>query len=415
MSEKLKFLMITTFYPPYNFGGDGIFVYRLSNALAKQGHKVDIIHCLDAFEILAKKKPQGEYSHHENITVHSLKSSFDFLSPLFTQQTSHAFFKGKKIQALIAEKQFDVIHYHNMSLIGLEALTFGKAIKLYTMHEHWLVCPMHILWKYNREVCTKPNCISCQLFGKRPIQWWRFSDIMAKTLAHVDSFISPSIFTKNKHRELGLNIPIAHIPNFVANPDRKSIKESLDRDSRPYFLFVGRLEKIKGLQNLIPVFRRNTTWNLLVAGEGEYADTLRKLAGDAPNIKFLGRQPYDKLQSFYYQALAVIVPSICYEVFPLIIVEAFSMGVPVIVNNLGSLPEIVQESGGGFIYNNEEELIEQMEQLYLNQKLRRELGTQGYQAYKNHFTEASHLKKYYQVIQNIAKQKNITNSAIDML
>ncbi len=407
--------MITTFYPPYNFGGDGIFIYHLSNAIAKQGHRVDIIHCIDAFAISANKKPQGEYSHHDNITVHSLKSSFGFLSPLLTQQTSRAFCKGEKIQALIAEKEFDVIHYHNMSLIGLEALTFGKAIKLYTMHEHWLVCPMHILWKYNREVCNKRNCISCQLVGKRPVQWWRFSDIMSRTLAHVDSFISPSTFSKNKHHRLGLNIPIVHIPNFTANADRQSVEESLDCHSRPYFLFVGRLEKIKGLQNLIPVFRQNRRWDLIVAGEGEYDHTLRQMAGDAPNIKFLGRQHYDKLQVLYDQALAVLVPSICYEVFPLIIIEAFSMGVPVIVNNLGPLPEIVEESGGGFIYKNEEELIKQMEQLSLHPNLRHELGAKGYQAYKNYFTEESHLKEYYQLIQNIAKQKNITNPAIDML
>ena len=178
--SKLKFLMLTTFYPPYNFGGDGIYIYRLCNELAKRGHRIDIVHCVDSYNLLAKDGPKGEYPNHENITVYSLKSRVGFISPLLTQQTGYSFFKRKKIHALIAENSYDVIHYHNMSLIGLEALSFGKAIKFYTMHEHWLVCPMHVLWKYGREVCTKRDCIRCQIMGKRPVQWWRYTKLMGK-------------------------------------------------------------------------------------------------------------------------------------------------------------------------------------------------------------------------------------------
>ena len=45
--------MITTFYPPYNFGGDGVFVQRLSNELARRGHLVEVIHCTDAYRLAA--------------------------------------------------------------------------------------------------------------------------------------------------------------------------------------------------------------------------------------------------------------------------------------------------------------------------------------------------------------------------
>jgi hypothetical protein len=48
IDRPLRFCMITTFYPPYNFGGDGIFVHCLSNELARPGHYVDGIHCIDA-------------------------------------------------------------------------------------------------------------------------------------------------------------------------------------------------------------------------------------------------------------------------------------------------------------------------------------------------------------------------------
>ena len=61
---KLRFAMITTFYPPYNFGGDGAFVRRLSHALAGRGHAVEVIHDADAFRILHKGDDPPTYPSH---------------------------------------------------------------------------------------------------------------------------------------------------------------------------------------------------------------------------------------------------------------------------------------------------------------------------------------------------------------
>ena len=55
----LRFCMVTTFYPPYHFGGDGIFVYRLSELLASRGHKVDVIHSADAYHLSHPADPEG--------------------------------------------------------------------------------------------------------------------------------------------------------------------------------------------------------------------------------------------------------------------------------------------------------------------------------------------------------------------
>ena len=295
------------------------------------------------------------------------------------------------------------------SLIGITALQYGDAIKLYTMHEHWLVCPMHVLWKFNREVCTKKSCFLCTIVGKRPPQLWRYTALLEKMLQHVEGFISPSRFTKNKHLELGLNIEITHIPYFLPKTDPQTDEAPLQNSPPahpPYFLFVGRLEKIKGLQNLIPVFKKHREYDLRVAGDGEYGDTLRKLAEDAPNIKFLGRLSYEKLQELYRSAIAVIVPSICYEVFGIIIIESFAMKTPVIVNNLGALPEVVQDSGGGSVYNDETELIDAMKKLTRNPDLRNELGNKGYQAYLKYWTEDSHIEKYFNLIEGIQKKRH---------
>jgi glycosyltransferase involved in cell wall biosynthesis len=223
--------MISTFYPPYSFGGDAIYIYRLVNELAKRGHTIDVIHDADSFLLLEKNGIKGEFPNHPNVTVHTLKSPAGFLSPLLTQQTGAPFFKEKKLREILEHNQYDVIHYHNMSLIGIKALEVGNALKLYTTHEHWLVCPMHVLWKYNREVCTHRNCITCQLHGKRPPQLWRYTGLMPKMLRNIDLFISPSRFTLRKHQEMGMDCPMVHVPYFL--PESKIEHESETPHPKP--------------------------------------------------------------------------------------------------------------------------------------------------------------------------------------
>ena len=411
MGRPLRFCMITTFYPPYNFGGDGIFVYRLANELAKLGHKVDVIHCKDSYLLLQPSGPKGDFLNHSNVTVHGLKSRLGLLSPLLTQQTGYPFLKRKKIEALLKSKEFDVIHYHNISLVGgPKLLRPRREITLYTMHEHWLVCPMHVLWKFNREVCTKKNCFLCTLVWKRPPQLWRYTNMLERAVRNVDHFISPSRFTLKKHHEMGLQVPIIHMPYFIPLSEEKSSETEIagnEEVMKPYFLFVGRLEKIKGLQNLIPIFKEYSKAELLIAGDGEYGEVLRKLADGIENVKFLGRVNHKELRRLYKKALAVIVPSICYEVFGIIIIEAFSMKTPVIVNNVGAPPDVIEESGGGFIYNNKKELIRAMETLRTSPQIRKELGEKGYMAYKKYWTEENGLRIYFDLISRIAQKKNI--------
>ena len=50
----MRFCMVTTFYPPYHFGGDGTYVRALSEALVKRGHEVTVVHCEDAYRLAAK-------------------------------------------------------------------------------------------------------------------------------------------------------------------------------------------------------------------------------------------------------------------------------------------------------------------------------------------------------------------------
>lgn len=409
MRRNLNFCMITTFYPPYSFGGDATHIYRLSTELAKRGHHVEVIHCADAYRALTGREPEHPVPNQPDVRVHTLRSGVGLLSPLATQQGGYPFFKRKTIRNILSRRQFDVIHFHNISLIGGPAiLKYGRGIKLYTTHEHWLVCPMHVLWKYNKELCISKNCFRCTLSFRRPPQWWRYTNLLERSLKHVDLFLSPSRFTLEKHRELGLDIPIVHLPYFLPTPDDApgpSARGQEDGNGRPYFLFVGRLEKIKGLQTVFPAFRDYLHADLLVAGDGTYEPTLRELAGDIPQVKFLGRTGYERLRRLYRNAIAVLVPSICYEVFGIIIIEAFAERTPVIVHDLGAPADAVRESGGGLLYRDDAGLRAAMERIRCEPGLRATLAERGHDAFNRFWSETAHLRQYFGVISDVASRK----------
>ncbi|MBI2833641.1 MAG: glycosyltransferase, partial [Acidobacteria bacterium] len=373
----MRFLMLTTFYPPYSFGGDAAYIFRLAGELGRRGHDVHVAHCGDAFNLLRAAGPQEPAIGQPGVTVHTLRSGVGLLSPLLTQQTGRGFFKRGPIRELVERERFDVLHFHNMSLIGLDVIDVGDAVRLYTTHEHWLVCPTHVLWKYNREVCTERSCFTCQLVSRRPPQWWRYTDFADRHLSRVDRFLCPSRFTLEKHREYGFRGPMTHLPYFLPRPTDATGPRP---HQAPYALFVGRLEKIKGVQNLLRVFGRYRNIDLVIVGNGTFERALKDQAQGLDHVHFLGRMGYDELRAWYRHATAVVIPSICFEVFGIVALEAFAHDTPVLVTAFGALPEVVQESGGGYVYREDEELASMLETLRAHPDLRDELGRRGHEA-----------------------------------
>jgi glycosyltransferase involved in cell wall biosynthesis len=148
----------------------------------------------------------------------------------------------------------------------------------------------------------------------------------------------------------------------------------------------------------------------LLVGTGNYDAQLRKLAEGSSNIQFLGYVSDQHLQALYRKAVAVIAPSINFEAAPpLVIKEAFRQQTPAIVRNIGSMPEIIEDSGAGFVYDTEEELVAAMNQLLENPSYRRELGRRGYQAYQQKWTADAHLQPYFALIHEIAATRGKRN------
>ena len=398
----MRFCLLTTFYPPFNFGGDGIDVQRTARALVRRGHEVTVVHDVDAYEWLAGRHLPDQPQQQDGVEVIGLRSKLGVVSPLLTHQLGRPVVHGAAIDALMRERNFDVVVFNNVSLIGGPGLLAygGDALKVYFAHEHWLVCPTHVLWRFNREPCDERACLRCVLAYRRPPQIWRFTHALERQLSNVDLFIARSEFSRKKHREFGFTQEMAVLPYFLPGefPEQPERTQSPRPHERPYFLSVGRLTRIKGLDSIIPAFRKYPDADLLIIGDGEERASLESLASGMPNVKFLGRIANENLRQYYEHAVAAIMPSLGYETFGIVLIEAFRFLTPVIARHIGPFPEIVNESNGGLLFSNEAELLQAMSTLHRDPATRDAFAMNGYRACRERWSEDVVIGKYLSLV-----------------
>lgn len=407
----MRFCMVTTFFGPHAFGGDAIYVDRLVRALLRQGHEVEVVYSVDAFHA-AGGRAERLYEAPPGLRVHALESAAGFLAPLWSQQTGRLPPRSP-LRRIVSEGAFDVVHFHNASLMGAPAaLEVGREdglVRLLSAHEHWLVCPMHILWKLDREVCEKPQCVRCTLQGRRLPQLWRYTALRDRALASLDAVICGSEAMIENHRARGITAPLVHIPTFVPPEWAAAVPE---RRARPTFVIAGRLIKAKGLQDVIPLMARLPAADLVIAGDGPYESELRALADPLPNVELVGQLDGGRTAALLAGARAAIVPSLCHEAFANVPMEAFSVGTPVVARRLGALEEVVERSGGGLLFSTAEELLTALEVLLEDEALARRLGEAGREANARLWSEEAHLAAYLGLIESLVEERSATTVRI---
>jgi len=144
---------------------------------------------------------------------------------------------------------------------------------------------------------------------------------------------------------------------------------------------------------------------VVIAGDGEYGAELRAQASGMPNVRFVGRLPSDELSQFYRNSIATIVPSVCYETFGIVLIEAFRQGAPVIARRLGPFPEIVERSGGGELFHTIEELVLAMQRLQGDPAHRARLARAGFRGYVERWSESAVIPQYLEIVRRAAARR----------
>jgi glycosyltransferase involved in cell wall biosynthesis len=389
--ETLEFLFTSTFYPPFHIGGDAVHVKYLAEELAKIGHEVHVFHSLDAHRL--KRKNQLQKVEHDGVHTHHIRTPFN-MSAYAAYVLGNSSYVTRKFKALVEEIKPDVVHHHNISLLGYNILKKQRDyLNLYTAHDYWLICQQNNLLKNGSEVCESASCFLCSLICGRPPQLWRYGEEFEEAIEEVDLLIAPSNYIKNKVSQK-IHAKVVTIPNFVPKPPN-NLEPSGFSD---FFLYAGVLEKHKGILSLVNLLKkREVDVKLLIAGNGSLRHKIEesiKRHNLESKVVLLGWVDHDFLYRLLHDANALIVPSICLENSPLISLEALSVGTPVVASNNGGLPEIVGKMDQKLIFDDWSKLGDLLQGFS-----RKEFSSQMIRhIYEQNFSPKAYIGKYVGII-----------------
>ena len=400
----MRFGMVTTFYPPYSYGGDGTYVRSLAKSMVALGHEVEIITSTDAYRVRSKDDGRAETAIDKGVKVHRLRHPAGILAPIISHQTGLPGLNTAGLRQFFA-KPFDVLHFHNVSLMGAPGVFgMGEAkVRLLSLHDHWLVCPTHVLWKNRERACDRRTCFTCSIRSGLPPQLWRYTGLRDRYLHQIDRILAPTRFAADMHQANGIKEPIEVLPLFSTidgAAERPPVRQNR-------IVFVGRLTALKGIAKLLEVVADMPDIELLVIGDGELKAELTATYASKKNIRFLGRENQEDLARHYAAANAIIFPSIVPETFGLTLVEAAACGTPAIVaKGSGGAAEIVRTTGGGLLYDGERELADAIRRLVCDRALRDRLGASARAGYEANYTEEKHVAGYLRHIDEALHGRN---------
>jgi len=392
--ETLTFLMTSSFYPPYHLGGDAVHVAYLAAELAKRGNEVHVLHSLDAYRAKSGIQRQAESG---TIFTHRIETPFS-LTAYETYVLGSSFSVTKRFRTLLKEIKPEIVHHHNISLLGYNILIRqGRYLNLYTAHDYWLICQQSNLFRNGKGSCETASCTLCGLACRRPPQLWRRSKAFWKAVRDIDVLIAPSDYLRAT-TTLRFPLHAVTIPNFAPNPP-KQIKSSGFSD---FLLYCAVLEEHKGILSLLtsfPKLAKHTGLKLVIVGEGSLYGRVREFIrrlGLEDVVFTLGWVDPGPLYALMRDASALVIPSLSPENAPLVSLQAFSVGTPVVASDRGGLPEIVSKVDRGLLFSWEQEgeLIRAVGFLLRNQENLRKKAQLAYQQY---FSAQAYLTSYAQL------------------
>jgi len=294
----------------------------------------------------------------------------------------------------------DLVHFHNtFPLISPAAYWVVRDAGLpvvQTLHNFRLHCPQamylrdgkvcedclgHLPWRSVLHGCYRKSraqsaVLSSMLVWHRAIGTYRDK---------VTRYIALNEFCRCKFVAAGLPADrVAIKPNFV----EAAVPRDLNRNG---FLFAGRLSAEKGLDVLAKAIDLAPTTETSIAGDGPDADQFNGLVG----ARLLGRLSSEALRQKMNESVALIVPSIWYETFGMVVLEAFSVATPVIASRIGVLPSLVKDGETGLLFEpgNSRELADKMRWALANQNKMKEMGHNARALFEAEYSAGSNYQR----------------------
>lgn len=378
-------------------GGEDTVFHNEVNMLEKNGHKVI------------------KYTRHND----EIKSGV--LSKLkLCIDTIFSFKTYKEVKKLIDENDIDVVHVHNtLPLISPSiyyAARYKKVPVVQTIHNFRLLCPGATFTR-NGEICE--DCVYKGLGQALNHKCYRGSLAQTfimyamlkfhRTIGTYDkiNYITLTEFNKNKLLSLVKDESNIYVkPNFVEKRDK------VERVLEDYFVYIGRLDDIKGINFLVEAWKEiDEKINLYVIGTGPEECQLNEFIkkNNITNIKLLGFMQREEAFKIIQKSRAIIVPSKWYEGFPMTIAESFSLGVPVIGSKVGNIQSIIDDKNNGLLFemNNKENLNKVIKKVFYNKKENEEMGENAYKAFYENYTDIKNYENLKEIYEYLVGDKSV--------
>lgn len=294
---------------------------------------------------------------------------------LYNFQAKHCF------DAFLERYRPDVVHCHNiynhLSPSILHAAKKRNIPVIMSLHDYHLVCPNYTLKLGLEKLCVDRLCFGGKYWHciqNKCIKKAAFPSLIGamRMLLHrrlnwfeknVSSFIAPSDYLKTTIVEDGFaedqiyrlyNTIPSEITQYIdSNPDIKTLSKAtiISRMGRP-FIYVGRLSPEKGPLTLAKAFADLPDQRLWMVGTGPQESEIQEFVNKrkAHNIKLFGYQSGEALWRLMKDAYVACMPSECYEVMPVSLLETFAFGLPAIGANVGGIPEVIHPGKTGWLF-----------------------------------------------------------------
>lgn len=405
----MRVLVIHTFYKLQ--GGEDHVVANEIALLRSGGAEVELL----------------SFSNDGNTLFKLLQIGFNYQS---YQQTRH---KLKSFQP-------DVVHIHNLHFSGSAAVIY--AIKqadiplVMTLHNYRLLCPSGSLYFHNQLFLSSVYSafpwkavkkgvyqqsklitfwVALSAFFHEQLATWNAIDRVILLGEHSKAlfsnsklgYLSPRMVVKPnfcypapQNRNSTASIHHHTIDTLQNKPDKASITQENKAGAPRHFLYVGRLTEEKGVKVLLDAFA-DTEMPLKIAGTGPLQELVVRYASQYPNIEYLGQQSKEQISDLLDCTAALLFPSLWYETFGMVVIEAFAMGVPVIASDLGNMKAMVTDAYNGLTFEvgNSLELRKKAAEYWgLGPAERKVYGANALATYLEHYTPATnlvHLNKIY--------------------
>ncbi|MBU4264375.1 MAG: glycosyltransferase family 4 protein [Proteobacteria bacterium] len=262
------------------------------------------------------------------------------------------------VSDMLSRVKPDVVHFHNtfplLSPSVYWACSNSGVPVIQTLHNYRLICAGALLY-FNNNVCERcvgkypfPALVQCcyrdSLLATTAVTAMQVIHRFLGTFRNkVDRYFALTEFAKSRMVLGGVPEDLITVkPNFLPDPPKPSYKPG------NYALFVGRLSREKGIVTLLKAWAGVENLPLWVAGDGPVMSEL--LSNDLvqkERVRLLGYQSKEKIRQLMQESAFIVIPSEWYEGFPMVVLESFAAGKPVLCSRIGSLNELINEGVTG--------------------------------------------------------------------